>query len=153
MIVPPHGFAVFGDGHHGTHRDADPTAHHEVAHHDATTTPAHLTGEQLARRFISHVEQVVYHPDPAITAAAQETADNILNHVDHVIHGTPETPHHEAAAAMNRKLLEDMRPNDHSDGVPFGAGTCSHCGGLGKTTWPSSGTVEACWYCGGSGIA
>lgn len=37
--------------------------------------------------------------------------------------------------------------------VSLGAGTCSHCGGSGRTTWPSSGSVEMCWYCSGSGVA
>jgi hypothetical protein len=39
-----------------------------------------------------------------------------------------------------------------SSGVRFGAGTCSSCGGLGYTTWPS-GSEEACWSCNGSGVA
>ncbi|MGQ0594131.1 MAG: hypothetical protein ACT4QB_16235 [Gammaproteobacteria bacterium] len=37
--------------------------------------------------------------------------------------------------------------------IRFGAGTCFHCGGRGYTTYPSSGSREACWYCGGSGVA
>jgi hypothetical protein len=35
----------------------------------------------------------------------------------------------------------------------FGAGTCSHCGGRGYTTYPSSGRQERCWYCNGSGVS
>jgi hypothetical protein len=35
----------------------------------------------------------------------------------------------------------------------FGAGTCSHCGGRGYTTYPSSGSQERCYYCNGSGVS
>jgi DnaJ-class molecular chaperone len=47
----------------------------------------------------------------------------------------------------------DEQHHNHSNEVRFGAGTCSRCGGAGYTTWPSSGSQEACWYCDGSGVA
>jgi hypothetical protein len=42
---------------------------------------------------------------------------------------------------------------DTSGGRGFRAGTCYHCGGYGYTTSPSSGSMEHCWYCNGSGVA
>jgi hypothetical protein len=59
-------------------------------------------------------------------------------------------PHAEDGEA--HALASDV-DTSHNHEPHFGAGICSHCGGAGYTTYPSSGAKERCWYCDGSGVA
>ena len=66
----------------------------------------------------------------------------------------PEGSGDELAAESPSERSEEITAETKKPGeVRFGAGVCSHCGGRGYTTYPSSGSQEACWYCSGSGVA
>lgn len=56
------------------------------------------------------------------------------------------------SAMLASSPMAEPASGPHQD-VRFGAGVCSHCGGRGYTTYPSSGSQTSCWYCGGSGVA
>jgi hypothetical protein len=61
--------------------------------------------------------------------------------------------HLQENASEKQNIDRDHIPFQSSEDVLLSAGTCSHCGGNGYSTWPSSGSQERCWYCGGSGVA
>lgn len=65
---------------------------------------------------------------------------------DQAVHGKAHEERAESAGAQHVS-------GEQHDKEWLGAGTCSHCGGAGYTTYPSSGSQERCWYCGGSGVA
>lgn len=94
------------------------------------------SGQKIAKDIIDHVTDMVEHRDPAIVQEGNSIAQGILDHIDQVLAG---------------QAGQGAAHSDHA--LQFGAGKCSHCGGSGYTTWPSSGTSEKCWYCDGSGVA
>ena len=148
-------FGLFDSDHQDHDHDddvpVDTGQHHDVQFGaDTHHADAGFSGTELANQMIAH--EAAHHPDPADVAAGNEIAANIMSHIDHMVYGTSEVAHHEAQAAAGNHLMDKIN-HDKPYELQFGAGTCSHCGGLGYTTWPSSGSQERCWYCNGSGGA
>jgi hypothetical protein len=82
--------------------------------------------------------------DPYDIAAGREIANNIINEMNHDLHGAPLQQHHEAQDAAHRHLMAQI----HAEPL-FGATKCGHCSD-GITTYPD-GRHEVCKYCGGVG--
>lgn len=58
-----------------------------------------------------------------------------------------------ATGSPSEHSEQDTTETEKHEGLRFRGGVCSHCGGRGYTTYPSSGSQVACWYCSGSGVA
>lgn len=118
---------VTDDGHNGHHvvdtNHAGTVGDHMDIGHVVDTEAVHVPGGHA-----SLISQADFVPDAQATASGQQMAAHALASVGH--------------PAENTTHANSNKPQ-------FG---CSHCGGTGTSTWPSSGTVERCWYCSGSGV-
>jgi DnaJ-class molecular chaperone len=137
---------LIGDGDGDERTDLDGGAFDAASpeRRSYTGTP---TGEEIARGIIGHVDGVLNDPD--LQRRGAEMGEQIVRDIQNVVSGDSQ-PHFGADSTSDHSGSEG---SDSRNPVKFGAGTCYRCGGKGYTTWTSSGSQEACWYCNGSGIA